>query len=331
MKDFSFARSINFAVSQEVVRPREVFVADEDRPKFGYLKTSELKKGKAYPIQLLYPDPVKNPDGVIIKKMYQFPDVIDTEGKGGYHQHKCRVLMVPSCYKENAPDYMLGVFKNLSDLINGPSNQEYVQNDPKDPKKGGCLVMKEGETELTRTDEFNKILSDDLEFRLFIKTLTEPWVQVIIPALIYATADVKTVGKYDRFYNFEPDLDMENYIPVLFQIKYSKAVQEGLLDNLVPRGSEGKLKTYYPWNDAMKGSPFLYTPLAQGHKFEKMDSQPLDEDFSALLGANPDYYVDLVDRELKKSYKPDELKGMLLACPEHLLKPLRDFGVLDTE
>lgn len=325
MKEVNLARSINYAVSQAVVKPRESNV-DPDRPFFAYIKTSELPKNEQFPMRPLFSDAEKNPNGFIIKEMYQFPDELDLES-AWMPKHKCRFKMVPGCYKAGAKDFMLGFYDRLNTLLNGPTNYNFTPDpDEKLAKEGhGTLTLKDGETEPTRSDIFRDLLMTNKELKTFIQVISKQWIQVIIPVLLYATADVKKDGQYDRFSNYQPDEDEQEILPRLIQFNYTKDLQESLLDKFVEKSGDPAV------NDLVKGRSILYTRKDKGHSFSFGKKTAFDEDWEAKFAGNPDYYPNLRERELGKSFDPEGVEAALKACPKKYLQPLIDFGVLDVD
>lgn len=329
MKDFNLAKSINFAVSQPVVKPREVNV-DPDRPNFAYLKTSELPKGKQFVLRALPSDPEKNPDGFIVKEMYQFPTELDLNPVSEWMpKHQCTFKMVPGCYKPGAPDYMLGIYAKIKALLDGPTSYDFIPDpDEELAKKGhGKLVLREGE-EPTKSDMFRDIVQNNKTFATFLQVISKKWTQVIIPVLVYATADTyKTAdGKYDRSKNYQPDKDMESILPRLIQFNMSKDLKENLLDHFVEKSGSPAV------NNAQMGSNILYTRKEKGHNFSLFPmTTALDEDWEAKLASNPDYYPNLRERELGRSFEPESIEAAFKACKPEYLQPLIEFGVLDTD
>lgn len=328
MKEFSLARKINFAVSQPVVKPREVTV-DPDRPRFDYLKSTELPINTQFVMRALPSDKEKNPLGYIVKEMYQFPDELDLDSPGWKARHKCRFKMVPGCYKPDADDYMLKIYKKIEALLDGPTNMDFIPDpDPAKAAKGeGTLVLKDGADGPTRADEFRALVNDkNNPFCTFLQVISKKWTQVIIPVLIYATADVKMDGKYERSSNYQPDGDMETYLPRLIQFNLTKQLETGLLEHFVEKTGSPAI------NDLVKGKDILYTRTDKGHVFALAPKRSaLDEDFANKLASNPEYYPNLRERELSKSFEPDTLEAALKACPKKYLQPLIDFGILDSE
>lgn len=332
MRDFNLAKSINYAVSQTTVKNTREVNVDPLKPNFGYLKTSELAKGFEYPMRALPPHPEKNPLGYIKKEMYQFPDKLDMESKF-LPKHQNRFVMVPGCYKEGSDDYMLGVYKRMNDLVNGPTNYDFIP-DPDEAKAElghGTFQLREGAESPTRADMFRDLLNGNDELRTFIKVISSKWTQIIIPVLLYATADTKKNEQgYDRSFNYQPDEDKENVLPRLIQFNLSKDLQESLLDKMAEKTTSSP-KGYDPLQDADKGRDIVYTRKDKGHGFSFGTKEAFDEDWQGKFDANPDYYPDLVSRELKRSYAPESIEAALKSCPKKYLQPLIDFGILDTE
>ena len=329
MKDINFGKAINYAVSQPTVNVRES-KADPLRPNFGYLKTSELPFDKGFPARAIPSHPEKNPKGYIIKEMYQFPDELDMVSTH-MHKHKCRFVMVPSCYKAGADDFMITVYKRINDLLSGETNREFLPGNEEEGTKDR-FVFKPGETELTKTDQFLELLNTNPEFKMFLTVLSKRWVQVIVPVLLYAQADEYQDGKYTRHKNYRPDKDQENYLCKLMQFNYSKALDKDFLRYFEEVVDDDSVEDHTPWNDELTGNNFIYIREAKGHKFKEGKKKSVfDEDMANKFAGNPDYYPNLIERELKNSYKPEAIKAALKDCPKHLVKHLIDFGILDSD
>jgi hypothetical protein len=334
----------------EKIVPKQVNL-DPNRLTWPYLKLKDLKKDVSYTMRVLPAHPTKNPNGYVRKEMYQIPYELDHEKKNGWAQHDCKIVTVPGCVDPNLPDPIYDICIKINNLMNGPTAFEFViDSEDEEGNVEGHYDLIEGFEEPTLSDLFRDELengknSEDLV--TFIKVLGSPWVQNILPVIIWAEADSVKNGQYTNYTNYRPaEMEDEFILTRRFQMTDVKPFRDsktGFVVKLKDKNSlpestpEEKMakRSHMQWNHDKKGLSFNFmhtsgVGTAKGYAFEPvLDSVgELPEVISEKLEVSDDNYPDLVQTELRGGLKsPDEMLNLFMGSPYAEL--LRPFGIYD--
>lgn len=319
--------------------PKEVNV-DPNRLSWPYLKVNDLKKDVSYQMRLLPPHPTKNPLGYVKKKMYQIPMELDMKPVGGFAKHTCKIVTMPGCVDENLPDPIDDILKKVWDVYRGPTAFEFIETGKdEEGNPTGHYDLKEGE-EPTLSDLFRDEFENDDELSTFISVLSKPWVQNIMPVILYADVEVEKRDKYNVYKNYEPaEACDEKMLTRRFQMTEVKAFYDekaGFITKLREKTNDPKDRQYVQWNNENKGMDFFFMHTSGQGAGKSYTFDPdvasgvtaLPESIAEKLEVSDDNYPDLVQSELKNGLKsPDEMLNLFLESP--YAEKLRPFGILD--